>query len=119
MEHHRVNPFYVAFRKSSEEERVSQVSQMWHTCYDTGQLEAMIGPRNEYVELRLWNHPYCFNERSARIHGFCWKVLTEEVGAQDVHLEACEQEEFTGALRIRIRRTYPQERPRRGRLVIG
>jgi hypothetical protein len=103
MERYRLSPYYDAYFHSGRQHRLTDIQRMWSTCYDSGRVEAIVSPKNDWYEIRLWNHPYTKTPSARWTHGFCWLSLSEALGAKDCELAACEEEELTGALRIRIR----------------
>lgn len=105
VESYRLSPHFAEYIQCRET-RLSDIKHMWRTCYDSGDFEAHLGSKNEFLELRLWNHPFCQSERAARVFALCWRALSEVFGASEPRIEACEFESLSGALRIRIGGTF-------------
>lgn len=101
VEGYRVSPYFVDYVRCHRS-RLLDIRHLWRTCYDTGDFEASHSAKNDFLELRLWNHPHCENERARRTFALCWRALAEVFGVHEPWIETCELEALTGALRIRI-----------------
>lgn len=102
MESYRVVPGFARYHRSARQHRLSDIRDAWKTCYDSGDIQATLSPRDDWIELRIWNHPYCSSPTARETHAVCWLAIAEELGARDCRLVAHDLEDLTGAFRIRI-----------------
>lgn len=101
VQQHRVSPYFIEYLKC-QNYRLSDIQEMWRTCYDSGDFKAWQGPNDEFLDLWLANHPYCESERSRQVFALGWRELARVFGARDPRIDICEFNELTGTLHIRI-----------------
>lgn len=107
VEHHRLTPRYREYVRCRGM-RLKGIQRKWAYCYDSGIFEAALSDENDRLAIRLWNHPYCEDRRSASVFAQCWRAIAEELGAEGAHVDVCNVDRSTGALGIRISGRFPR-----------